>query len=134
ERLDDTLRHRLDRNEDAFLVRELGEQPAVAGMHAGHRRRRIIGKLLVIRQRTAVLPQDDEYRAGPGQRQPQRTQHDCGYPLHRDQPRNAGAETPPQPAQNTISRNLANLWLAVGLLAREIAVDRLDDRVGDLAL
>ena len=62
ERVDDELRHRLDRQIEPALVGIFGEQRAVGGMHPRHHRRLIILKLRVVRQILGEMPQ----QAGDG--------------------------------------------------------------------
>jgi hypothetical protein len=61
EGVDHALGHLPDRYEDAPLVRELGHDPAVIGVHAGQRRRVVVDQLLIFGQVLGNVP-DGERR------------------------------------------------------------------------
>jgi hypothetical protein len=63
EGVDDPLGDHLDRHEDPLLHGIFRENPAVAGVHPGHRRRIVGGQLLEVRQVPAVLLVHEEGRA-----------------------------------------------------------------------
>ena len=67
--LDNALRDGLDRHEDALFDRVLGEQTAVAGMHAGDRGRLVGGELAVVRQVATERPQHIDYAGDAERRQ-----------------------------------------------------------------
>src|SRR3546814_807022 len=60
----DQLGDRVDGDKQPALAGEFGDQAAVAGMHPGGHRRFIVGKLLVVGQVAAEIPQAAE--AGDG--------------------------------------------------------------------
>ena len=60
-------RHRRDRYEDPSLLGVFGDQPAVAGMQPRHRRRFVVGQLLIVRQVATVVPQSVDPNASRGQ-------------------------------------------------------------------
>ncbi len=66
EGLDHAVGNGGDRHVDAPLARELGDQPAVIGVDAGHHRRLVFGEHLVVRQFARHLPQDEGRGAGDG--------------------------------------------------------------------
>ncbi len=72
EGLDRPLRYRRDRHEDAALGRIFGQEPAVAGVHAGHHRRLVVGELSVVGKPPAIVPKHVEGASAYGQR------YNCG--------------------------------------------------------
>ena len=66
ERLDQALRHGVDRHEDALLMRVLRHQTTVPGVDPGHGRRLIIGELAIIRQVGTVAVQQVDQADRPG--------------------------------------------------------------------
>jgi hypothetical protein len=57
ERVDDELRHRLDRQIEPALLGEFAEQRAVGCVHPGHHRRLVVLQLRVIRQVLGEMPE-----------------------------------------------------------------------------
>ena len=64
EGLHQALGHGGDRHEHALLLGVFGEQPAVGGVEARHRRRLVVGELLVVGQAMAEMPEQAGDRAG----------------------------------------------------------------------
>ena len=82
ERLDHPPGNRLDRHEHPLLVRELGQQAAVPGMHAGHGRRLIVGELPIVRQPRGVAMHQIQGTAAGGQQADERPDGQHPEQLH----------------------------------------------------
>jgi hypothetical protein len=83
EGVDDPLGDHLDRHEDPLFDGELGQDPAVAGVHAGHRRRVVARELIVVRQIAAVCGEKIDHADAAGDREDQRQREQRGKQSHR---------------------------------------------------
>jgi hypothetical protein len=82
EGVDDPFRDHLDRHEDPLFDGELGQDAPVAGVHAGHRRRVVVRKLIVIRQIAPVDIEHVDHADAAGDRQDQRQREQRGKQSH----------------------------------------------------